>query len=182
MGTIRREVRSNPMTPQRPNVESPKRNAQLNPDWIVGFIDGEGCFHIGTSKHPQVRFGHQILPELTVVQHQRDIALLHRIRSTMNCGVVRRNHGERFCWRVRDLKNLAEVIVPFFESHPLHSKKAIEFRKFARVVRKMAKGDHLTERGFHEICQIASTMNRGEPREILGLRESPCPDENRGNP
>ncbi len=169
------------MTPQRPNVESPKKSsAKLSPDWIVGFIDGEGCFHVGISRHPEVRFGYQILPELTVVQHQRDIDLLHRLRSAMKCGVVRRNHGDRYCWRVRNLKNLAEVIVPFFEKHPLHSKKAIEFHQFARVVRKMIKGDHLTEAGFAEICHIAETMNRGEPREILGSRESPCRGESRG--
>lgn len=169
-----------PMTPQRPNVESPDMSQELSPDWIVGFIDGEGCFRIGISKHPQVRFGYQVLPELTVVRHERDIDLLHRLRTTMNCGVVRRKHGERYCWRVRDLENLAEIIVPFFEKHKLRSKKAIEFQKFAKVVKKMAKQEHRTEEGFKQICRIASRMNRGEPRQVLGLRESPFQGESSG--
>ena len=168
------------MIPQRPNVGSPNTDQGLSDDWIVGFVDGEGCFHIGISKHSEMKFGHQILPELTVVQHERDINLLHRLRSSMKCGVVRKNHGDRYCWRVRDIKNLAEVIVPFFEKHNLKTKKAIEFKKFAWVVKKMCKGDHLTEDGFREICQLASSMNRGESRKVLGLRESPFQDESLG--
>ena len=154
------------MTPQRPDVDNPKTAERLNPDWITGFIDGEGCFHIGISKHPELRFKHQILPELTVVQHKRDIDLLYRIRSTMNCGVVRVNHGDRYCWRVRSLNNLANVIVPFFERHKLRSKKRIEFLKFAKVVRMMVDKKHLTEEGFSKICKIASDMNRANKDKI----------------
>ena len=154
------------MTPQRPNVGDPDIGKQLNPNWLVGFIDGEGCFHVGISKHPELKFGHQILPELTVVQHERDLALLHKIRSVMACGVVRRNHGDRYCWRVRSLDNLVNVILPFFEKNPLRSKKSIEFQKFAKVVRLMQMKKHLTEDGFKRICKIASSMNRCEPRNI----------------
>ena len=153
------------MTPQRPDVDDPhSSSARLSPDWICGFIDGEGCFHVGISKHPEMRFGYQILPELTVVQHERDIALLHRLRSAMGCGVVRRNHGDRYCWRVRDMNNLANIILPFFDKHKLRSKKDVEFRKFAKVVKIMEKGAHLTEEGFKKICKIASEMNRCEER------------------
>ena len=160
------------MTPQRPNVGDPSYSEKLSPDWITGFVDGEGCFHIGISKHPDAGFGYQILPELTVVQHECDIALLHRLRTTMGCGVVRRNHEDRYCWRVRDLKNLAEVIVPFFEKHPLKSKKEIEFRRFAKVVRFMVRGDHFNQEGFERIKGIAEEMNRCRPRDIRIKRES----------
>ena len=149
------------MTPQRPNVESPN-NTSLNPEWIVGFVDGEGCFRVAINKNDEMRFGYQILPEFTVVQHEKDLNLLHRLRSTMGCGVVRRNHGDRYCWRVRELKSLAQIIVPFFERHRLKSRKAVEFCKFAKVIKKMVNDEHLTEDGFDRICQIARAMNRCE--------------------
>ncbi len=172
-GSQRRE-----MTPQRPNVGNPSQTSRLSSDWIVGFVDGEGCFHVGISKHKDLRTGYQILPELTVVQHKRDIDLLYELRSTMNCGVVRSNHGDRFCWRVRDFKNLTEIVIPFFERNPLHSKKMIAFLKFKKIVAMMQKGEHLTAEGFSKIKEIASSMNRGE--KDLGLRESPCQDESLG--
>ena len=147
------------MTPQRLNVGYPKKSVRLSTDWIVGFIDGEGCFHIGISRHPELRFGYQILPEFTVVQHKRNIGLLKTLRSIMGCGVVRKNHGDRYCWRVRKLDNLYEIILPFFQKHPLKSKKSVEFHKFAKVVRMMKRGDHLKRDGFERIKKIASSMN-----------------------
>ena len=99
----------------------------------------------------------------------------------MNCGVVRRNHGDRFCWRVRSLKNLTEVIIPFFDKYPLKSKKALEFLRFRKVVIMMQEGKHLSKEGFLEINKIASEMNRAQPRTTLDLRESPSQDENSGN-
>jgi len=155
----------NNMNPQRLHVEYPNCNS-LTPDWIVGFVDGEGCFHIGINKNDEVKSGYQVLPELTVVQHKRDIQLLYRLRTFMKCGVVRSNHGDRFCWRVRSLKNLVEIILPFFEKHPLKSKKNIEFHRFAKVVRMMEKDKHLTQEGFQKIIKIAEEMNRQEQREI----------------
>jgi len=160
------------MTPQRPNVGDPNLQGDINPYWLAGFIDGEGCFHVGISKHPELRFKYQILPELTVVQHKRDLTLLHNIRSAMNCGVVRRNHGDRYCWRVRDLKNLADVVIPFFERYKLKSQKRIEFQKFAKVVKLMQRGDHLSEEGFNRISKLASEMNRCKRDEIRIKRES----------
>ncbi len=41
----------------------------LDPHWVVGFVDGEGCFHIGINPHAEMKAGHQVLPEFTVVQH-----------------------------------------------------------------------------------------------------------------
>ena len=168
MGSIRREGMSKDMNPQRLQVEYPSSASknELNPDWLVGFVDGEGCFHVGISKNNGVRFGYQILPELTVVQHQRDLALLHRIRTFMGCGVVRRNHEDRFCWRVRKLECLAGIIVPFFERHPLRSSKNVDFRKFASVVRRMVRGDHLTAEGFQKIRKIAEEMNHRKTRDV----------------
>lgn len=167
------------MTPQRLDVGCPNLAEGLTADWIVGFIDGEGCFHVGINKHDELRFKYQVLPELTVVQHERDINLLYKLKTVMQCGVVRRNHGDRYCWRVRSLKNLIEKIVPFFERNTLKSKKAVDFQKFAKVVRMMQEGKHLEEDGFNEILKIASTMNRGSERE-LGQRYSPHQDENSG--
>ena len=164
------------MTPQRPNVGIPSHSLRLSPDWIVGFIDGEGCFHVGISRHGDLRSGYQILPELTVVQHQRDIDLLYELRSVMKCGVVRRNHGDRFCWRVRNLKNLTETIIPFFEKYPLRSKKEIEFLRFRKIVMMMQKGEHLTEDGFSKIVKIASEMNRAQIRGKTWIKRESTPE------
>jgi hypothetical protein len=133
----------------------------MEAQWVVGFVDGEGCFFVGINPHPEMSSGFQVLPEFTVVQHQRDIQLLHALKKFFGCGVVRRNHGDRMAYRVRGLDHLSEKIAPFFEKHQLKSKKRVDFIKFRKVLRLMNQGEHLKPDGIEKIRAIASTMNRG---------------------
>jgi hypothetical protein len=137
---------------------------KLSADWITGFVDGEGCFHVGISKHPEMSTGYQVLPEFTVVQHERDVQVLHALKAHFGCGVVRQNHGDRMAYRVRKRDHLLKHIVPFFMKHPLKTKKRLDFIKFRKVLLKMSAGDHLTAEGLGEIRGIAAQMNRGESR------------------
>lgn len=134
---------------------------RLETQWIVGFVDGEGCFHVGINAHEDMTSGYQVLPEFVVVQHERDVQVLHALKAYFGCGVVRSNHGERMCYRVRGIRNLIDSIIPFFEQHPLKTKKNVDFRKFRRILRLMANDRHLTSDGVEEIRAIASRMNRG---------------------
>ena len=137
---------------------------KLDSQWITGFVDGEGCFHVGINKHTDIKTGFQVLPEFTVVQHERDIQVLYALKKHFGCGVVRRNHGDRMCYRVRSKQHLLETIVPFFVKHPLKTKKRVAFQKFRRILLMMEAGEHLTSEGVDRIRQIAAQMNRGQPR------------------
>jgi LAGLIDADG DNA endonuclease family protein len=148
--------------PQRLHVQPPP--GKLEAQWVVGFVDGEGCFFVGINPHPEMTSGFQVLPEFTVVQHRRDIQLLYALKSFFGCGVVRVNHAERMAYRVRGWDHLSHKIVPFFEVHKLKSKKAIDLIKFRRVLQLIEKGEHLTAEGIEEIRTIAGTMNRGGER------------------
>ena len=133
----------------------------LEAQWIVGFVDGEGCFHVGINPHKEMTIGYQVLPEFVVVQHQRDVQILHALKAYFGCGVVRVNHGDVMCYRVRGQEHLLDHIVPFFEKHQLKSKKHVEFQKFREVLRAMKQGKHLSLEGLEEIRMIAAQMNRG---------------------
>ena len=141
---------------------------QLEAQWITGFVDGEGCFHVGINVHSDMKCGYQVLPEFTVVQHERDVQILHALKAHFGCGVVRRNHGDRMAYRVRGHQHLLERIIPFFEQHSLKSKKRTDFAKFRRIVRMMDAREHLTSEGVEEIRRIASQMNRGSDKVKSG--------------
>ncbi len=134
---------------------------QIEAQWVVGFVDGEGCFHVSVNPHAEMTIGHQVLPEFTVVQHERDIQILHALKAYFGCGVVRRNHGDRMAYRVRSKEHLLQRIVPFFMKHPLKTKKNVEFLKFRDVLLLMEKNVHLTTDGVEKIRAIAGEMNRG---------------------
>jgi hypothetical protein len=131
----------------------------LEPQWIVGFVDGEGCFFVGINDNFTLTQKKQVLPEFVVVQHERNVATLHALKNYFKCGVVRVNHGDRMCYRVRGHANLMQVILPFFEKHKLKTKKRIDFEKFRDIVRLMDNKEHLTAEGIEKINKIRNQMN-----------------------
>ncbi len=130
----------------------------LSQDWVVGFVDGEGCFHVSVQKHSEMTAGYQFMPEFVVVQHVRDIQILYALKKFFGCGVVRINHGDRCTYRVKKLENL-QKICEFFMRHPLKTKKNIDFRKFRKIVMLMREKKHLSREGLKEILDIAMEMN-----------------------
>ena len=136
----------------------------LEAGWVVGFVDGEGCFHVGINQHPEMKAGYQVLPEFTVVQHEEDIQVLHGLKAYFGCGVVRKNHGDRMAYRVRRQEHLLQRIIPFFMKHPLKTRKRQDFAKFRKVLLIMERGEHLEHDGLKRIREIASQMNRGQSR------------------
>lgn len=142
---------------------------QLESQWIVGFVDGEGCFFIGLNKNPEMTLGIQVLPEFSVVQHQRDEQILYALKNFWKFGVVRKNHGDRLCYRVRGVEHLNKTIIPFFEKHGLKTKKKIDFLKFRKVLQLIESKQHLTVEGLLKIDSLRLEMNTGKSKKKLIL-------------
>ncbi len=144
---------------------------ELSIDWVVGFVDGEGCFYVGFNKHPDMSAGFQVLPEFRVVQHKRDVQILYNLKRFFRCGVVRQNHGDRYELRIRKFSCL-QLVVAFFEKHGLKTKKQIDFKKFARIIHWMEDQRHLTKEGLIQIMELAIMMNtQNQPRTKLILNQ-----------
>jgi LAGLIDADG endonuclease len=151
---------------ERPGIEQ----------WIVGFVDGEGCFSLPIHRNPSMRIGWTVQPRFAVVQGERSAHVLYLIKQHFECGTVYRNrrrdsHREDLLvFGVFNQHALRSSIVPFFEANPLRTAKADEFKKFAAVLRMMEARVHLTGEGLTEIAKIAQTMNHRKPSRFL---ESP---------
>ena len=119
---------------------------QLHAQWIVGFVDGEGCFNLDVHKKSDMRWGLQMQPEFTVVQNEVDVQILYAFKDFFQCGSVgvnrRDTYGTRYHYRVKSVKDLNEKIIPFFEKHSLKTKKKIEFQRFRRICVLLNEGYH----------------------------------------
>ncbi len=157
--------------------------------WVIGFVDGEGCFSIGLVRQyggggrVGYRTGYQVSHELAVTQGAQSVSCLHELQSFFGVGQVlpnRRydNHREHmFRYTVRRRTDLLDVIIPFFRTHPMHSTKQENFEKFARCVELMNVGHHLSREGLTDIIEIMETMNRQKPRtEILRILRGHTPN------
>ena len=144
-------------------MSADNQQERLDASWIVGFTDGEGCFHISINRIPQMSLGWQVLPEFRIVQHEKDENLLHKIKNYFGFGDVRINrkdfHGTRKEFRVRGLENLNKII-EFFNKNQLKTSKKKDFKIFSEVIYLMNKKEHLTKEGLDKIAKLISNMNR----------------------
>mgnify|MGYP005863503823 CR=1 FL=1 len=147
-------------------------------DWIAGFVDGEGTFSVSIFRNRTMSQGWQVFPEFVVTQGIRGLDALKTIRGHFGCGKIyinrrKDNHREdvaKYC--VRSLKDLSEVIIPFFEEHRLVTAKKRDFAKFARIVALMRDGRHHEPEGLMIIASIAESMNRRKKSEFLESSET----------
>jgi LAGLIDADG DNA endonuclease family protein len=132
---------------------------RLDPRWVTGFVDGEGCFHISINEHQEMSMGWQVLPEFRIVQHSRDETLLKKLQEFFKAGKVVVNHGSRKELRIRKLDELNQVM-DFFERFPLMTKKRKDFEIFREVLNSMNRHEHLTHEGLERIANLCWKMNR----------------------
>jgi hypothetical protein len=147
--------------------------------WVVGFVDGEGCFSIGFVRQPGrasrkgYRTGYQVSHEFAVTQGARSVGCLRELVEFFGVGNVyanprRDNHREHlYRYAVRRRTDLIETIIPFFTEHRMHSSKQQDFEKFVRCVELIDEGIHRTHEGLADIAEIVQTMNRQKPRHEL---------------
>src|SRR4051794_6751460 len=147
--------------------------------WVLGFVDGEGCFSVGfirqggDERRRGYRTGWQVAHEFAVSQGRSSLGCLYELREFFAVGdvIVNRRHDNHrdamYRFVVRRRKDLLETVIPFFERHPLRSSKRANFEKFAQVVWMVDNGCHLTREGLVEIAEIAQTMNRQKDRSQL---------------
>ena len=131
---------------------------RLDAWWIVGFVDGEGCFYVGINKDPR-RDRWNVLPEFRIVQHRNDEQILYKIKNYFGFGSIGVNHGDRKEWRVRGKKDLNEL-VQFFSKHTLKTKKQKSFLIFKEIMEMIGNEQHLTKSGLRKIAFLSSRMNR----------------------
>ena len=157
--------------------------------WVIGFVDGEGCFSIGFVRQPSradrvgYKTGYQVTPRFTVTQGVQSLHCLEEVKSFFGVGRIHinqrhDNHKEHLGqYVVANRSQLVETIIPFFERYPLRTAKRIDFEKFAQCVELMEVGRHLTPAGLVEIIEIGQTMNRRKPRhDLIRILRGHTPD------
>jgi hypothetical protein len=151
----------------------------INTGWVIGFVDGEGCFSVGFIRQPDrmdrrgYKTGYQVTHRFAVTQGASSAGCLEELQRFFGVGRIvrnarRDNHREDLLqYRVDRCAELVETVIPFFQEHPLLTSKRLDFEAFARCVELVSTGRHLTSEGLIEIVESAQTMNRQKPRHEL---------------
>jgi LAGLIDADG endonuclease len=154
--------------------ETASPRLELEPQWVMGFVDGEGCFSVSIHRNPYVRQtrGWQLHPVFHVYQHVSHQAVLEELIGFFACGRVRLKGGSSSVatYAVDSLRDLENHILPFFENHLLLVKDS-DFRAFAEIVRSMRRKEHLNRDGFERLVRLAYGMNAQGKQRSRSLEE-----------
>lgn len=113
--------------------------------YLSGFVDGEGCFYLGTHKHKKSKSDYrQPCFWLSIKLRIDDCPILDLIRSYWQCGEIflsdltakpgRPNDKPQARYCIQSAYDLFEVVLPHFDHFPLRAKKAKDFVIFKEAI------------------------------------------------
>jgi hypothetical protein len=153
---------------ERPGIEQ----------WVVGFVDGEGCFSISVVRNAGCRLGWQVQHEFSVTQAASSRPALDLLVEEFGCGYVIENprkgnhHEDLLRFSVKRRSDLVATVIPFFEEHLLRTAKRFDFARFVAILRVMQDGGHLEEEGLRWIAQETEQRNRRQRSRYLESSEA----------
>lgn len=132
-----------------------------NPNWLTGFVDGEGYFYVKSLKNNKYSTGFSVNLVFSISQHVRDEALLTTFLDYLGCGRIERAStrpdGANFV--VSKFSDIKEKIIPFFQTYPLQGIKCVDNFDFVKVANIIEAKGHLTLEGIKKINSLKSGMN-----------------------
>lgn len=147
-------------------IERPLIQTEIIPDpnWISGFVDGEGTFDIKIySSKTNVGFAVQL--RFRIPQHERDSKLIELIIKYFGSGSIEKHtRHPAITLVINKFSTVIEQIIPFFESYPLKGVKFFDYLDWCTVAKLMSNKAHLTQEGLNLIRTIKSGMNKGREK------------------
>jgi NADH:ubiquinone oxidoreductase subunit K len=142
---------------------STDRKMKLNPLFISGFSDAESSFVVTILKNPRYKIGWNVQARFQIKLHEKDRALLLLIQEYFNnIGYISKiNDKSTVEFRVSDITNLNNLIIPHFEKYLLLTNKYKDLQIFKQIVLLMLENKHTNIEGLKEILEYKASLNWG---------------------
>lgn len=143
---------------------------RINPFYVSGYVDGEGCFSVSFSPRNKLLVGWEVRPSFSVSQNNDRSEVLYQLIDYFGCGTIRPDRSDKTLkYEVRNIENLITKIIPHFIKYPLQSSKQKDFERFAQICKKVHQGKHLLPEGLKEITDSAIKMNPSGKRKYINF-------------
>ncbi|MCI0619664.1 LAGLIDADG family homing endonuclease [Candidatus Wolfebacteria bacterium] len=129
--------------------------------------DGEGSFTVyllpPNAKHGSVHY--RVQCRYYIKMREDDLPLLEKVQAFWGCGKIyfqkeyRKNQRNNYRFEIFHYQLLKELVVPFFERHPLESKRSKDFELFCEILDLAITKAHHTPEGLETIKQLKSQMH-----------------------
>lgn len=163
----------NKMNRLRSDYTMPKdKVTNISPYWLLGFIEGEGCFSI--NKHNNYRLDFSISQSSTNCKLMKSIKVFLENLSfpeseyggdytnALGISEVRSNnpnHESTTRIETARVPFISNILIPFLSSLTWQSKKYLDFQDWVNIFKLKEQGHHLSEKGVKLIDLIISQTN-----------------------
>jgi hypothetical protein len=137
-------------------------------DWLVGFIEGEGCFSMCVEENTNTSGSFQVHYGLIVAQ--KEVEVLHKIKEFLAYNDIQSKiyskDNQTATLNIRGLLNCIKI-GNLLSQVEWHSKKYKDFLRFKEIVDLVQSKRHLSEEGSKRILQLVqeNKKNNGQGRK-----------------
>lgn len=138
------------------------KDFKLNPNFITGLTEAEGCFSVGVYKNKKARFKRSVKLEFTIKMLDNETELLTMVEFFFNCGKLwhyPKDNSVRF--RIHNISSIKNKIIPHFLKYPLRGTKYLDFLYFKEALDIIESKEHLTDEGLNKLSILSKSMNKG---------------------
>lgn len=137
----------------------------LDPWFVTGFSDAEGCFMITIRENPGCNLGWAVVTAFQISLHIKDKAILNKIEAFFG-GIGKNKEGKNKWTFVVSSLNEIQKIVEHFDDYPLITQKHGDYLLFREAVTIIQRKEHLTLEGLEKILAIKASMNLGLSKKL----------------
>nr|ADN97200.1 group I intron-encoded double motif LAGLIDADG homing endonuclease [Ophiostoma minus] len=134
-------------------------NNNINPWFLTGFIDGEGCFKISLTKVNKA-IGWKVQLFFQINLHEKDRALLKSIKNYLGVGKIHSSGKNILQYKIQTFDEFT-IIIRHMEKYPLISQKRADFELFKKAYDLVMKNEHLNQDGLLKIVSLKASLNLG---------------------
>ena len=130
-----------------------------DPQWISGFVSGEGNLDVGIKKSKNI-IGYQVYLRFRISQHARDAKLMELIMNYLGAGRLERDSRKPVIYLViNKISEINQIVIPFFNQYPICGIKHLDYLDWCKIANLIESGAHLTNEGLAEIQRIKDGIN-----------------------
>jgi hypothetical protein len=156
----------------------------LSKDYILGFVEGEGCFSIAIGKNidrrkrktnrvNKIKNPHlfRVSPTFRINNIISNIQLLEEIKDTLKVGSIRTTQVSQTRKTSQDIatyytKSFSEALAiqEFFKDLKFETTKGKDFESWCKCIEIIKNKEHTTKEGILKICDIRDKMNKRDSK------------------
>ena len=132
--------------------------------FLAGFVEGEGSFNVSLRRKLDYKTNWQVVMSFNV--SQKDPTILKMLMGELNCGIIKvRRKDNLYSYDVTRPEDIIQRVIPFFKKYPVFSdSKTRNFAIFCEIASILEKGDHRNLSGLRKVLELRERLNEGKGR------------------